>query len=80
MFWYPVRRSLAAALLAAGKPRDAEAELARLTQAWPWDPLSAAMLSKIARADGRTAEADRQLAAARNGWTGDPLAVAPGLL
>jgi len=71
LFWYSVRRSLAAAELASGNPRGARDQLAASLRRWPNDPLALYALSLAERRLGRTAEADRALASARAGWAGE---------
>ena len=69
-WWYPVRRSLAAAELAggdsAGAVRQANAVLART----PDDPLTLWVLGRAERALGQMAEAGQALAKARSLWHG----------
>jgi tetratricopeptide (TPR) repeat protein len=71
LFWYSVRRSLAAAELAAGNARSAREQLTASLRRWPNDPLALYALSLAERRLGRTAEADRALASARAGWAGE---------
>ena len=70
-WWYPVRRSLAAALEAQGKSQAAAAEARRAMVRWPFDPVSLDILADSERRVGQTDEAGRQLAYARANWTGD---------
>jgi hypothetical protein len=71
-WWYPVRRSLAAALLDAGKPDEAATQ-ARLTlKTWPNDPVTLAVLAQAERKLGDGKAADLHLAQARRGWHGEP--------
>ncbi len=72
-WWYPERRSLAAALLAAGKPGAAAKEASRGLHAWPLDPLSLKMKSQAEAALGQTAGAARDMASAKQGWHGGDL-------
>jgi hypothetical protein len=74
-WWFPVRRSLAAALLAQGKPREAAAEAKTSLARWANDPLALKVLAEAERKLGQGADADRRLAAARTGWTGDLMRV-----
>lgn len=68
-WWYPVRRSLAAALLAEGKTKEATAEANTVLIWWPYDPVS---LRILAEADGPTDAAHRsRLTDAASNWTGD---------
>ena len=65
----PVRRSLAAALLAEGKAKEAAAEANAVLVWWPYDPVS---LRILADADGPTDAAHRsRLTDAAANWTGD---------
>jgi hypothetical protein len=73
---FPVRRSLASARLAAGRPaeaaKEAEAALARA----PADPMSLLVLARARQAQGQGAEARRRMQEARRGWLGGPLQIA----
>ncbi len=71
LFWYSVRRSLAAALLAAGDAEGARNQLFASLRRWPNDPLALYTLSLAERRLGDAASADRNLARARAGWAGD---------
>ena len=75
-WWYPERRSLAAALLAAGQPVAAAKEADRALKTWPLDPLSLKMKSQAETALGQTADAARDLAQARQGWHGGDVPLA----
>ena len=71
LFWYSVRRSLAAALLAAGDAEGARNQLFASLRRWPGDALA---LYALALADGRLgdqASPERNLARARTGWASD---------
>jgi len=69
-WWYPIRRSLAAAELAAGRPAEA-AKDARVTLAhWPGDPLALQVLAQAEAKLGRTADADDHRRRARSAWRG----------
>jgi hypothetical protein len=70
-FWYPVRRSYAAALIAAGDHNRAKEHLLFSLSRWPNDPLALFALSKAERALGKTASANRNLARAKAVWAGD---------
>ena len=78
LFWYSVRRSLAAALLASGDAAGARNQLHASLRRWPNDPLALYALSLADRAlgDARAAEGNR--ARARAGWAGDGTAVPLG--
>lgn len=63
-WWYPVRRSLAAAYLKAGRPEDAAAAARASLAEWPQDALA---LRVLAQASG----AAQPRAEARRAWRGD---------
>ncbi len=71
IFWYSIRRSLAAASLAAGDAQGARAQLYASLRRWPNDALALYALSQADRAVGDTAAAERNLARARAIWAGD---------
>lgn len=75
LFWYSVRRSLAAARLAQGDARGARAQLQASLGEWPNDPLALYALSLAERRLGRVSEADSAFQRARAGWAGDVTAV-----
>jgi predicted Zn-dependent protease len=70
-WWYPVRRSLAAADLAAGKPQDAVREARASLVGWPDDALALKVISQAEAKQGHAAEAQKALAQARRVWRGD---------
>lgn len=70
-WWYPVRRSLAAAWLKAGDYPKAEAEAAASLKVWKHDPLALWVLGKAQIAQGRATEGQGTLAEARKLWRGD---------
>jgi hypothetical protein len=72
--WYPVRRSVAAALLAKGDPM-AEVEVNAALARWPLDPQSLLILADCQQAMGHTEEAKRQHALAVANWLGDAAAL-----
>jgi tetratricopeptide (TPR) repeat protein len=76
-WWYPVRRSLAAAQLKAGRAeyaaREAQASLAR----WPADPLALQVLADAEAKLGKSQDAAAHRAAAKRAWRGP--APIPGL-
>ena len=65
-WWYPVRRSLAAAYLKAGKPAQAAAAARASLAEWPHDGLA---LRILARSD--KARAAEYRAEAQKSWQGD---------
>ena len=69
-WWYPVRRSLAAALLEAGRSDQAAVEARRTLKTWPQDPVTLAILAQAERKLGDGKAADLHLARARRGWKG----------
>jgi len=70
-WWYPVRRSAAAAWLKAGNFTKAEAEAAASLKSWKGDPLALWVLGKAQNGLGRAAEGAASLAKARSLWRGD---------
>ena len=70
-WWYPVRRSLAAADLAAGKPEDAAREARASLKDWPDDALALRVLGQAEAKQGHAAEAAKTLAEAKRVWRGD---------
>lgn len=75
LFWYSVRRSLAAALLARGDHGGARRQIEASLRRWPDDPLALYVLAQADRAAGDGASADRNLARARTIWAGELAAV-----
>ena len=73
IWWYPARRSLAAALLAGGKPDQALAEANAVLAKWPKDPMSLLLVARAEAALGHQAEAAEALGRARAGWSGPAL-------
>jgi tetratricopeptide (TPR) repeat protein len=71
LFWYPVRRSYAAALIAAGDHKRAREHLLVSLSSWPNDPLALLALSQAERALGDKASAERNFARAKAVWAGD---------
>jgi hypothetical protein len=75
-WWYPERRSQAAALLADGQPARA-ADVARAAlKAWPHEPLTLEVLGRAERAAGQGEAAARDLAEAERTWRGGPVDLA----
>jgi len=68
-WWYPVRRSLAAALLAEGRHGPALEEAQTVLKTWPKDPMTLLVIARAQAAIGRTEEASRALDSARSGWS-----------
>jgi tetratricopeptide (TPR) repeat protein len=71
LWWYSTRRSLAAALLAAGNHADAREQLVASLESWPNDPLALYALAKAEEGMGNRDAAAAALARARAGWSGD---------
>lgn len=78
-WWYPIRRSLAAALLAQGRYADAQVEARRSLDVWPHDGLALKVLADAQAKAGQAAEAKAGLAEARAAYHGD-LATMPAAL
>ena len=70
-WWYPVRRSLAAADLAAGKPGDAVREARASLKDWPQDALALRVLSQAQAKQGHADAAQKAMAEAKRVWRGD---------
>lgn len=70
-WWYPVRRSVAAAWLKAGDNAKAEAEALASLKVWKHDPLTLWVLGHAQLAQGRAEEAQSTLASARKLWRGN---------
>ena len=70
-WWYPVRRSLAAADLAAGKPADAIREARASLKDWPQDAIALRVLAQAEARIGDDKSAKAHLAEARRDWRGD---------
>ncbi|HYE47934.1 MAG TPA: hypothetical protein VEA44_19360 [Caulobacter sp.] len=80
-WWYPVRRSYAAALLADGKFDLAIKETDKVLAKWPHDPLTLLVASRAKAHKGQADAAETSLAAARREWVGSSLTdFAPALL
>lgn len=71
LFWYSVRRSLAAAMLARGDHRGARRQVEASLRRWPKDPLALYLLSLAQREAGDEAASEANLARARADWAGD---------
>lgn len=70
IIWYPIRRSLAAALLKSGDAAGAKAKIEELLKDWPSDPYSYFVLAEAERALGHSAAADEASRMARVEWIG----------
>ena len=69
-WWYPVRRSVAEALLAQGKPRDALDQIAATLRQRPDDPVTLALKARAETAIGARSAAQADRGAALAGWRG----------
>lgn len=78
-WWYPVRRSLAAAYLAAGRPAEALASINVAMAQRVHDPVGARLRAEILAKLGRGAEAAKDRAAAAT-WQGDHAAMSLPLI
>jgi tetratricopeptide (TPR) repeat protein len=70
-WWYPVRRSLAYAELAAGKPADAAKDAKASLKDWPDDALALRVLGEAEAKLGDAPAAREHADAARKAWRGD---------
>ncbi len=70
-WWYPVRRSLAAADLRAGRAADAAREASASLAGWPQDALALRVLGAAEARLGQTKASRQHLALARSAWRGD---------
>jgi tetratricopeptide (TPR) repeat protein len=71
LWWYPVRRSLAAALLASGDAQGAADEARASLARRPLDPIGLHVLAQAERRLGLVPAADGHAAQARKGYVGD---------
>ena len=71
-WYYPIRQSLGAALLAAGRPADAEQAFAQSLQQFPNNGWSLYGLMKAQQAQGNTAMAQATEKRFKQAWLGDP--------
>jgi tetratricopeptide (TPR) repeat protein len=70
-WWYPVRRSVAAAYLKAGDFVRAEAEADKSLAIWKRDPMALWVKGKAQAGAGKRTEGEATLAEARKLWLGD---------
>jgi tetratricopeptide (TPR) repeat protein len=75
-WWFPERRSLAAALLSEGKPAEAIVEARKALKDWPAEPLTLQVLAEAEQAAGQGEAAARDGALARATWLGEPVSLA----
>jgi hypothetical protein len=69
-WWYPVRRSLAAAELKQGKPADAAKDAKASLDHWPQDALALQVLAAAETAQGHAAEAQHANDQSQKFWRG----------
>jgi len=69
-WWYPVRRSTAAAWLKAGRYADAEREARASLADWPQDALALRVLGQAEARQGKAKASQGHLAEARRAWRG----------
>lgn len=79
-WWYPVRRSLAAAQLKAGRYAEAERAAHAALAEWPKDALALRILSEAEARQGRRGAARDHRAEARRSWRGDVTSVPLNLI
>jgi tetratricopeptide (TPR) repeat protein len=75
LWWYPVRRDVAAALLASGKTRDALAAADASLKRRPHDAVALAIRARAEDALGQKQAALVDRADARRSWRGNPRAI-----
>ncbi len=74
-WWYPVRRSLAAAELKLGQPAEAAKQAKKSLELWPQDGLALQVLASAETELGQSADAQRTDAERQKWWRGGPLAL-----
>ncbi|MBX9731765.1 MAG: hypothetical protein K2X59_10585 [Sphingomonas sp.] len=79
-WWYPVRRSLAAALLDAGRPAEALAQANAALKCRPLDPITTGLRGNILAKLGQAEAGARDRASAAKSWHGDSTALATPLI
>ncbi|MBX9884881.1 MAG: hypothetical protein K2X68_07900, partial [Novosphingobium sp.] len=79
-WWYPVRRSLAAALLESGQPAAALVQVNKALARRPLDPVTTGLRGKILAALGDSERAARDADMAAKNWRGDRSALSAPLL
>ena len=80
IWWYPPRRSLAAALLASGDVKDALREADAALAQRPLDPVTLSVRADVLTALGQTDAAAKDRALAAKGWRGDNAAFSAALI
>lgn len=76
-WWFPVRRALASAELAAGRPDRAASEARAVLKRQPGDPMTLLVLSRAQAALGDRAQARRTFAEGKSAWAGGVLELGP---
>ena len=79
VWWYPVRRSYAAALLMQGRAREALAQTKLVLARRPSDPVTLSLQAEAAAKLGRKGAAARARTLAKRGWRGDKAGLDPTL-
>jgi tetratricopeptide (TPR) repeat protein len=79
-WWYPIRRSLAAAELKAGRPAEAAKDARATLTRWPGDGLALQVLADAEVKLGKTAEAADHRARAKLAWRGQGAMPGPELI
>lgn len=79
-WWYPIRRSVAAAEVKAGRFKDAVADAQSSLAGWPQDALALRVLSEAERGLGQADKADTDIATAKGLWHGDLAKVSGDLI
>jgi tetratricopeptide (TPR) repeat protein len=69
-WWYPIRRSLAAAYLRAGRVQDARREAEASLKLWPGDPLTLQVLAEVKFAEGDRIGGRAEQRKAEQAWRG----------
>ena len=70
-WWYPVRRSVAAAYLKAGEYARAEAEAEKSLKVWKHDPLALWVQGRAQLGEGQLGQGEATMSEARDLWHGD---------
>lgn len=79
-WWYPVRRSLAAALLESGRPAEALVQANAALARRPLDPVTTGLRGNILAALGQTDAAARDRDMVTKNWRGDAAALSAPLI
>ena len=79
VWWYPTRRSYAAALLMQGKVRDALDQTGLVLARRPSDPVTLSVRAEAEAKLGRKGAAARDRASVKRGWRGDKTGLATTL-